>query len=117
MIRPIYIRGSPARQLKRLIKGLKWRTKVVEVFWGPGALEKLVYLVLVQKNEKLVYGRPRWLAKIQSGSCYAPRHSKWSTIEEPIPVIKERQENEGPIVNSLASILYPRPLSSYVWGV
>jgi len=56
-------------QLERLIKELKRRTKVVEVFCGPEALERLVYLMLVQKNEKL-------LAEIQLGRCHAPGHTQ-----------------------------------------
>ena len=56
-------------QLERLIKELKRRTKVVEVFCGPEALEKLLYLMLVQENE-------RFLAEIQLGSCHAPGHTQ-----------------------------------------
>ncbi len=62
-------------QLERLIKELKRRTKVVEVFCGPEALEKLVYLVLVQENEKLLSRRLRGFAEIQSGSCHTGGHT------------------------------------------
>lgn len=60
-------------QLERLMKELKRRTKVVEVFCGPEALEKLVYLVLVQENERLSRRRLKGFAEIQSGSCHAAR--------------------------------------------
>ena len=63
-------------QLERLIKELKRRTKVVEVFCGPQALEKLVYLVLVQENEKLLRRRLCGFAEIQTGSCHAPGHTQ-----------------------------------------
>jgi len=33
---------------------VKRRVKVVEAFCGPGAVEKLVYLALVQENERLL---------------------------------------------------------------
>jgi len=38
-------------QLERLAKEVKRRTKVVEVFCGEGAVEKLLYLVLSQLDE------------------------------------------------------------------
>jgi hypothetical protein len=47
----------------------------VEVFCGPEALEKLVYLVLVQENEKLLSRRLRGFAEIQSGSCHTGGHT------------------------------------------
>ena len=62
-------------QLERLIKELKRRTKVVEVFCGPQALEKLIYLVLVQENEKLLRRRLRGFVEIQSGSYHAGGHT------------------------------------------
>ena len=39
-------------QLERLIKELKRRTKVVEIFCGPEALEKLVYILGVGPGER-----------------------------------------------------------------
>ena len=62
-------------QLERLIKELKRWTKVVEVFCGPEALEKLVCLVLVQENEKLLRRRLRGFAEIRSGSYHASGHT------------------------------------------
>jgi len=63
-------------QLERLIKELKRRTKVVEVFCGPEALEKLVYLVLVQENERLLRRRRlRGFAEMQLESCHASGHT------------------------------------------
>jgi len=53
------------------MKELKRRVKVVEIFCGPEAVEKLVYLVLVQENEKLLKRRLRGFAEIQMGSCHA----------------------------------------------
>ena len=62
-------------QLERLIKELKRRTKVVEIFCGPEALEKLVYLVLVQENERLLGRRPRGFAEMRLGSCHVSGHT------------------------------------------
>jgi transposase-like protein len=62
-------------QLERLMKEVKRRTKVVEIFCGPEAVEKLVYLVLVQENEKLGKRRLRGFAEIQMGSCHAAGHT------------------------------------------
>jgi putative transposase len=62
-------------QLERLMKEVKRRTKVVEIFCGPEAVEKLVYLVLVQENEKLLKRRLRGFAEIQMGSCHATGHT------------------------------------------
>ena len=62
--------------LERLIKELKRRTKVVEVFCGPEALEKLVYLVLVQENERFFGRRLRGFAEMQSESCHASGHTQ-----------------------------------------
>ncbi|MGB9861886.1 MAG: transposase, partial [Candidatus Bipolaricaulaceae bacterium] len=42
--------------LERLGKEVKRRTKVVEVFCGEGAVEKLLYLVLFGLNERLERG-------------------------------------------------------------
>jgi putative transposase len=62
-------------QLERLMKEVKRRTKIVEVFCGPEALGKLLYLVLVQENEKLSRRRLRGFAEIQMGSCHASGHT------------------------------------------
>lgn len=63
-------------QLERLMKEVKRRTKVVEIFCGPEALEKLLYLVLVQESEKLFARRLRGFAEIQSGSYHANGHTQ-----------------------------------------
>jgi len=62
-------------QLERLMKEVKRRTKVVEIFCGPEALEKLLYLVLVQESEKLLARRLRGFAEIQLGSYHAAGHT------------------------------------------
>jgi len=67
--------SGQTNQLERLIKELKRRTKVVEVFCGPQALEKLVYLMLVQENERLLGRRLRGFAEMQLESCHAPGHT------------------------------------------
>jgi len=59
----------------RMTAELKRRTKVVEVFCGPEALEKLVYLVLAQENERLLGRRLRGFAEMQLESCHAPGHT------------------------------------------
>jgi len=63
-------------QLERLMKEVKRRTKVVEVFCGPEALEKLVYLVLVERNERFFRRRLRGFAEIQLESYHAARHTQ-----------------------------------------
>ncbi|MCD6540348.1 transposase, partial [Candidatus Bipolaricaulota bacterium] len=60
-------------QLERLIEELKRRTKAVEVFCGPEALEKLVYLVLVQENERLLGRRLRGFAEMIVGKLPCPQ--------------------------------------------
>ena len=55
----------------RMTAELKRRTKVVEVFCGPEALEKLVYLVLVEQNERFLRRRLKGFAEIQTGSYHA----------------------------------------------
>ena len=57
-------------QLERLAKEVKRRTKVVEVFCGEGAVEKLLYLVLSQLDEAWGARRLRGFAEIQMGSCH-----------------------------------------------
>lgn len=58
-------------QLERLAKEVKRRTKVVEVFCGEGAVEKLLYLVLSQLDEAWGARRLRGFAEIQMGSYHA----------------------------------------------
>lgn len=60
-------------QLERLAKEVKRRTKVVEVFCGEEAVEKLLYLVLSNLNERLENRRLRGFAEISVGSYYADR--------------------------------------------
>ena len=38
--------------LERVIKEIRRRTKVIEVFWGEGSLEKVVYLVVRELEER-----------------------------------------------------------------
>ena len=45
--RPVRRYLYTTNQLERLAKEIKRRTKVVEVFCGEGAVEKLLYLVLI----------------------------------------------------------------------
>jgi len=60
-------------QLERLTKEVKRRTKVVEVFCGEEAVEKLLYLVLANLNERLEARRLRGFAEINTGSYHAAR--------------------------------------------
>lgn len=62
-------------QLERLTKEVKRRTKVVEVFCGEEAVEKLLYLVLSEVNERLRNRRLRGFAEIASGGYHVPRHN------------------------------------------
>lgn len=57
-------------QLERLAKKLKRRTRVVEVFCGEEALEKLLYLVLSNLNECLEGRRLRGFAEMSMGSYH-----------------------------------------------
>ena len=57
-------------QLERLIKEVKRRVKTVEIFCNPGALEKLLYLVLSQMERKLAR-RLVGFAELQMGSDHA----------------------------------------------
>lgn len=58
-------------QLERLAKEVKRRTKVVEVFCGEEAVEKLLYLVLSHLNEAWGARKLRGFAEIEMGSYHA----------------------------------------------
>jgi transposase-like protein len=58
-------------RLERLAKEVKRRTKVVEVFCGEDAVEKPLYLVLSQLDEKWGARRLRGFAEIQVKSYHA----------------------------------------------
>lgn len=57
-------------QLERLMKEVKRRMRGVEIFCNPGALEKLLYLVLIQMEETLAK-RLAGFAGLQMGSAHA----------------------------------------------
>ncbi|MBC7109094.1 MAG: transposase, partial [Methanomassiliicoccales archaeon] len=57
-------------QLERLAKEVKRRMKVVEVFCGEEAVEKLLYLVLSHLNEAWGARRLRGFAEIETGSYH-----------------------------------------------
>lgn len=57
-------------QLERLTKEVKRRTKVVEVFCEEEAVEKLLYLVLADLNERLEARKLRGFAEINTGSYH-----------------------------------------------
>ena len=58
-------------QLERLAKEVKRRTRVVEVFCGEGAVEKLLYLVLSQLDDVWGARRLRGFAEVEMGSYHA----------------------------------------------
>ncbi|MBC7109347.1 MAG: transposase, partial [Methanomassiliicoccales archaeon] len=58
-------------QLSRLCKGVKKRTKAVEIFVHEGAVEKLLYPVLSGLNERLLARRLRGFAEIVSEKYHA----------------------------------------------
>jgi len=62
-------------QLERLAKEVKRRTKVVEVFCGEEAVEKLLYLVLAEMNERLGGRRLGGFAELMMEGYHAPRHN------------------------------------------
>ncbi len=68
--KPIQRSLSPTNQLARVSKKVKRRTKVVEVFCGEEAREKLVYLVLSNLHERLEGRRLRGFAEITMGSYH-----------------------------------------------
>ncbi|MEM1684381.1 MAG: transposase, partial [Nanopusillaceae archaeon] len=69
--RPIRRYLYTTNQLERLAKEVKRRTKVVEVFCGEEAVEKLLYLVLSNLNERLEGRRLRGFAEVLMGSYHA----------------------------------------------
>ena len=54
---------------------MKGRSRIVEVFYGPEAVQKLLYLVLVQENEKFSRRRLMGFVEIQMGRCHASAHT------------------------------------------
>jgi transposase-like protein len=66
--RPVRRYLYTTNQLERLAKEVKRRTKVVEVFCGEGAVEKLLYLVLSRLDEAWGARRLRGFAEIQIGN-------------------------------------------------
>ena len=67
--RPVRRYLYTTNQLERLAKEIKRRTKVVEVFCGEGAVEKLLYLVLSQLDEAWGTLTLRRFAEILIGNC------------------------------------------------
>ena len=57
-------------------KEVKRRVKVVEIFCGPEAVEKLLYLVLEEKDRTTLRWRLKGFAEIQLGSYHAAGHTK-----------------------------------------
>jgi len=68
--RPVRRYLYTTNQLERLAKEIKRRTKVVEVFCGEGAVEKLLYLVLSQLDEAWGVRRLRGFAEIHIGNYH-----------------------------------------------
>ncbi|MCS7240930.1 MAG: transposase [Candidatus Bipolaricaulota bacterium] len=68
---PKPIRRYLPNPLERVAKEVKRRTKVVEVFCGEEAVEKLLYLVLRSLNERQEGRRLRGFAGINMGSYHA----------------------------------------------
>ncbi len=66
--RPIRRYLYTTNQLERVSKEVKRRTKVVEVSWGEEAVEKLLYLVLRNLNERLEGRQLRSFAEALMGS-------------------------------------------------
>jgi len=57
-------------QLERLMKEVKRRTRTVGVFGCPEALEKVSYLVLVEKERTGLGREVLGYAKTQTGNCH-----------------------------------------------
>ena len=58
-------------QLERLAKEIKRRIKVIEVFPDEGSVERLLYLILKELNERLNSRRLRGFKEIESGNYHA----------------------------------------------
>jgi len=58
------------------MKEVRRRVKVVETFCGPEAVEKLLYLVLKEKNRTTLRWRLKGFAEIQLRSYHAAGHTK-----------------------------------------
>jgi len=69
--KPIRRYRYTTNQLERLAKEVKRRTKVVELFCGEGAVERLLYLVLSQMDEAWGARRLQGFVEIWMGSYHA----------------------------------------------
>lgn len=69
--KPIRRYLSTTNFLERLAEEMNRRTKMVGVFYGEGAVEKLLSLVLSQLDEAWGVRRLRGFAEIQTGSYHA----------------------------------------------
>jgi transposase-like protein len=58
-------------QLERLAKEIKRRIKVIEVFPDEGSVERLLYLLLKELNERLNSRKLRGFKEIESGNYHA----------------------------------------------
>ena len=58
-------------QLERLAKEIKRRIKVIEVFLDEGSVERLLYLLLKELNERLNSRKLRGFKEIESGNYHA----------------------------------------------
>jgi transposase-like protein len=58
-------------QIERLAKEIKRRIKVIEVFPDEGSVERLLYLILKEMNERLNSRRLRGFKEIDSGNYHA----------------------------------------------
>ncbi|MFZ8784752.1 transposase [Thermocrinis sp.] len=58
-------------QLERLAKEIKRRIKVIEVFPDEGSVERLLYLLLKEMNERLNSSKLRGFKEIESGNYHA----------------------------------------------
>jgi len=58
-------------QVERLAKEIKRRIKVLEVFPDAGSVERLLYLILKELNERLSSRRLRGFNEIESGNYHA----------------------------------------------
>ena len=58
-------------QIERLAKEIKRRIKVIEVFPDEGSVERLLYLLLKELNERLNSRKLRGFKEIESGNYHA----------------------------------------------
>uniref|UniRef100_UPI0009D6BE89 transposase n=1 Tax=Thermodesulfobacterium geofontis TaxID=1295609 RepID=UPI0009D6BE89 len=80
-------------QLERLAKEIKRRIKVIEVFSDEVSVERLLYLILKEMNERLNSRRLRGFNEIELGTYHALPKKNFYTIKGYYVKFKKIYEN------------------------